>query len=143
MPARKNEIITDFHKLWAKIVEELKEEESCVVVEGIKDKKILLMIGIPPNKIICVNCSKLDHIVNKISLRFKRTYLLLDRDARGRQKMHILRRMLEQNRIEAIDLWEHIFYPLKIRGFKSIRKVEEMKKIALIISENTRYCDTD
>lgn len=136
MPTKKDSTIIDFSRLWLKILNDLHEKNSCIVVEGIKDKKVLLELGISPDRVICINCNRIEYVANEISSRFKCAYLFLDRDFRGIQKTHILRRMLERNSIETIDLWRHISHSLKVHGFKSIKKVEEMKKIALIFNEN-------
>ena len=135
MPTRKGSVVKYFWEIWTRFLDDLEETNGCVVVEGIHDREILVKLDVPPEKVVVVGSHDLDSVIIHIVNNYGCVYLFLDRDYRGKLKMLALRKKLLSEGVCVIDLWEYVLSPLKRYGFKSIRKVEEMKTFAVFLRE--------
>jgi|GEM_PF-4546850 len=137
MSVRKDGLIRRFWDIWTKLLIDLDESEGCIVVEGVHDRDILLELNVASDKIVVIGSRRLDDVVMLITRKFRCVYLFLDRDYRGRYKTIALRRKLIRKNVKVLDVWEQVFSLLSRYGFKSVRKVEEMKKfVGIVRKEN-------
>ena len=134
MVDKKDYIAKNFSKMWSNIISDLREKNGCIIVEGKHDKDVLLMLNVPQSRIVIIGSRKLDDVSEYVSQNFELAYLFLDKDFRGRLKEFFLRKKLA-NSIPVLSIWEYLFQRLGKFGFKSIRKVEEFRSLAMLIHE--------
>ena len=137
---KKEAILTILKKIISNLTYEIKEENAIIIVEGKHDSAVLKLMGIPNDKIITCSGKNLDTVLRQIEhINPTKLFLFLDRDYAGK-KLHsrIYRVLTNQTNIKIVNLWDLLNVRLKKYGFKTIRKVEELKKLASLIKNQQK-----
>ncbi|MEX0568972.1 MAG: toprim domain-containing protein [Candidatus Njordarchaeota archaeon] len=130
----KKEILQSrFWKFWDNILEKLRSENGCIVVEGIHDAKILTNLGTPLEQIVIIGGYSIEKVANIIHDRYSSAYIFTDFDRRGNQKAQKLLSMLTSRGVKTIDLRKFFLEHFSSLGFKSVGKIEELKTFSEVI----------
>ncbi len=99
------------------LIENIKNEKFLVVVEGKRDKKVLMELGIE-------NVITLYELINEANLflNHKKAIILTDNDKKGKKLYKFVRRILESEGIIINDLYRIRFF----RYFKTVR-IEDLE----------------
>lgn len=96
------------------------EKEKTVIVEGIKDKRVLEDIGF--NKIITLNGRPLYKIVEELNC--KEIILLVDLDKEGKKLYSKLKSLCSRNGIKVDDRFRnYLFKETKIRQIEGLKRL--------------------
>jgi len=97
-----------------------KFKEKAVIVEGIKDKRVLEDLGF--NKIITLNGRALFKIVEELNC--KEVILLVDLDKEGRKLYSKLKSLCSRNGIKVDDRFRnYLFKETKIRQIEGLKRL--------------------
>ena len=124
-------------KIIDQILDDISEFNAIIIVEGKKDKYVLQKLGLPDTNIMLVSGKPIESILRAIlSASPQKIYLFLDRDTQGKKLTKIIFDHLKDNTdAQIVNMWHIIQKELRKYGFKSIRKVEELKSIEKIVKD--------
>jgi len=132
----KKELIAEkFWKFWISILDDLEIKNGCILVEGPHDVKILINLQVPEERIIMISDKSYESLVSEITRRYQLVYIFTDFDSQGNTKAKRIMSRLCGYRIEVHDLRSMFRSFLSKFGFKSIGKVEELKKFSLLLPQ--------
>lgn len=134
--ANKKELIAEkFWRFWISILDDLEIKNGCILVEGPHDVKILINLQVPEERIAIMGDKSYESLVSEITRRYQLVYIFTDLDSQGSTKAKRIMSQLCRYGIEAHDLRGMFRGFLSRFGFKSIGKVEELKKFSLLLPQ--------
>jgi len=122
-----------FWKLWISILQELSDDDACIAVEGKKDRSVLENLLVPSDAIFIIGDKNLQNAADILASNYSTIYIFLDWDRRGKQKTATIRRFLEERGVRVLNVWTLLRRHLGKYGFKSVGKVEELKKFSILL----------
>ena len=132
----KKELIAEkFWGFWVGILDDLEIKNGCILVEGAHDVKILVNLQVPEERIVMTSDKSYESLVNEIAGRYQLAYIFTDFDSQGNKKAKKLMSQLGEYGIEVHDLRGMFRGFLSRFGFKSVGKVEELKKFSLLLPQ--------
>jgi len=99
-------------------LEKLSQTNKLVIVEGIKDKKALLALGV--KNICCLNDKPLYKIVESISANNKKVVILTDLDKEGKHLYGKLKTQLQFHGVEVDNYFREFLFRTKLRQIEGI-----------------------
>ena len=100
------------------ILDELADNNSLFVVEGIKDKKALARLGI--FNVITLGKKPLYAVVEEIAQKVKEVVLLVDLDPEGKKIYSVLKKDLQKNGIKVDDSIRALLFKTPIRHIEGL-----------------------
>jgi len=132
----KKELIAEkFWGFWVGILDDLEIKNGCILVEGAHDVKILVNLQVPEERIVVMSDKSYESLVSEITRRYQLVYIFTDLDSQGSTKAKRIMSQLCRYGIEVHDLRSMFRGFLSRFGFKSVGKVEELKKFSLLLPQ--------
>jgi len=107
-----------------KLQDEMKE--SSIIVEGLKDKKVLSKLGI--KNVLDISGKSFDNILEKVD---DSVIILTDFDREGRKKASALIKLFQSNGIKI-----NFFIRQKFRSLFKIQKIEELNSFTKLLEDD-------
>jgi 5S rRNA maturation endonuclease (ribonuclease M5) len=102
----------------------MREIENCkdipVIVEGIRDKRVLSRFGF--KRIITISGKSLEKVGSYVAKNYKEVIILTDFDKEGRKKSKFLKKFFEAYHVKTVKT-----IPRLIKSIFRISKIEELK----------------
>jgi len=127
-----------FWVFWKGILDALHDDDACIVVEGVNDMHILLNLLVPRDRIVIIGDMPINRVAEEISRRYRIAYIFTDLDRAGELKASRLRIFLQDYGVRVIDLRRCFLRVLNRFGFKSLGKIEELKRFSLLLPRPNR-----
>jgi 5S rRNA maturation endonuclease (ribonuclease M5) len=109
-----------------KEINKLKEKETLIIVEGIKDKKALEKFGL--TKIITLSKKPLYQIIETVAEKSKETAILTDLDSKGKELYHKLFVGLQKYGIKIDNNLRELLFKAKISHIEGLGTFMEKKE---------------
>ncbi len=136
---RKNFLLAEkFWKFWGYVLDSLNSENACIIVEGEHDRKVLMNLYVPRDRVITTGDKPCQRIVEQVLDSFSKVYIFMDLDEGGSRKAGKLISLLSSVGISVVNLWGLFMRFLGRFGFKSVRKVEELKKFSVYLPKSNK-----
>ena len=97
------------------------ESNKIIIVEGKKDKKALLELGVDDSQIVCLN-SALYKIIDEIIFLKKEVIILTDFDTEGKKLYGVLKKGLEKEGVIVDNVFREA-----LRRYTKVSHIEGMK----------------
>jgi len=114
----------------------LSETDKLVIVEGVKDKKALQVLGV--KNICCLNDKPLYNIVEKVAAANKKVVILTDLDREGRKLYSKLRTHLQFLGVEVDNYFrEFLFKNTRIRQIEGLSSLCPANPRFAVVAESS------
>jgi 5S rRNA maturation endonuclease (ribonuclease M5) len=118
-----------------KFLDKLGKTEKMVIVEGVKDKRALQLLGV--KNVCCLNDAPLYKIVEKVAAANKKVVILTDLDREGRKLYGKLRTQLQSLGVEVDNYFrEFLFKNTRIRQVEGLGRLCPANPCLAVIAES-------